>query len=383
MFEFSTAGTILLGAGRLSEAGSAARSLGRHAFVVVGRDGGRARPLLRGLAESGVATTVFALDGEPSVAAVTGAVAVAREAGCDCAVGFGGGSALDAAKAVAALAPNPGAVTDYLEIVGRGQPLTLPSLPCLAIPTTAGTGSEVTRNAVLGSPDHGVKVSLRGPFLLPRIALVDPELAYGLPPALTASTGMDALTQLIEPFVCIRANPLTDSLCREGLARVSRSLRRAFSHGRDPRAREDMAVASLFGGMALANAGLGAAHGFASPIGGRFGAPHGAVCAALLAPVMEVNLRALGRLPAGADAQRRYEEVARILTGRPGASAGDGVAWVRDLVRDLAIPGLGAHGVRAGDAPSLSEQAARASSMKANPVPLTADERVEIVTLAL
>ena len=207
---------------------------------------------------------------------------------CDTVIGFGGGAALDAAKAIAILMTNPGDVTDYLEIIGRGKTLTEPPVPCIAIPTTAGTGSEVTRNSVIASREERVKVSLRSPLMLPKVVVVDPELTYDLPPAITASTGVDALTQLIEPFVCSRANPLTDGLCQEGIERVARSLRRAFeSAGRgeapaDAAAREDMAVASLFGGLALANAGLGAVHGLAAPLGGMIGAPHGAVCAALL-----------------------------------------------------------------------------------------------------
>ena len=194
---------------------------------------------------------------------------------------------------------------------------------------------------------------------------------------------LDALAQLIEPYVCLRANPLTDSFCREGLARVAGALRQACGPGRDARARADMAVASLLGGLALANAGLGAVHGFASPVGGRFGAPHGAVCAALLAPAMEVNLRALRRRGAAGEAERRYAEIARLLTGRPAATADDGVAWVRELVRDLGLPGLRAYGVVPEDAGILAGQAAITSSMQANPVPLTAEERAELLVLAL
>jgi alcohol dehydrogenase class IV len=381
-FEFATAGRILFGAGRIREAGDAARSIGRRAFLVTGANPERSAPLRRLLDAAGVSSTAWRVYGEPTVAAVAAAVAAAREAGCDCVVGFGGGSALDAAKAVAALAPNPGEPADYLEIVGAGRPLAQPSLPCMAIPTTAGTGSEATRNAVLGSPAHGVKVSLRGPTLLPRIALVDPGLTRDLPPAITAATGMDALAQLIEPYVCLRASPFTDALCREGMARVARSLRRAFTDGGDDAARLDMSLASLCGGIALANAGLGAVHGFASPVGGRFGAPHGAVCAALLAPSIEVNLAAL-RSRGGGEGERRYADVARILTGRKSARADEAAAWVRTLVGDLGLPGLGAYGVLPSHFELLSGQAAISNSMKANPAALTAAERVEILARAL
>lgn len=382
-FEFATATRIIFGPGALRDAGTAARGFGRHAFVVTGREPRRAERLLDLLAAEDVAATTFALAGEPTTEVVIAAAAQARAAKCDLVIGFGGGSPLDAAKAVAALLTNPGGLLDYLEVVGRAQPLARPSAPCMTIPTTAGTGAEVTRNAVLLSPAHQVKVSLRSPHLLPRLALVDPELTHGLPPALTASTGLDALTQLIEPYVSNRANPLTDGLCAEGIRRAAPALRRAFHDGRAAAPREDMALASLLGGLALANAGLGAVHGFAAPIGGMFPAPHGAVCAALLPQVMAGNLQAArARLPGG-EALRRYAEVARLLTGEPTATAEDGVRWVRALVAELQIPGLRDYGVTVGHIPLLVERAAQASSMKSNPLLLTAGELTDLLARSL
>jgi alcohol dehydrogenase class IV len=298
-------------------------------------------------------------------------------------VGLGGGSSIDAAKAIAALLANGGDPLDYLEVVGLGMPLLRPSAPWMAIPTTAGTGAEVTRNAVLASPEHGVKVSLRSPTMLPRVALIDPELTHSMPPETTASTGLDALTQLIEPYVSSRANPMTDSLCREGMMRVARSLRRACEEGDDVAAREDMALASLLGGLALANAGLGAAHGFAAPVGGAFDAPHGAVCAAFLPPVMQVNVRALGERQPDHPSLRRYREVARILTGDEGAEVEDGVRWVQQLSADLRVPSLATYGIGPGDFPALVQKAAAASSMKANPIALTPAELEEILERSL
>ena len=298
-------------------------------------------------------------------------------------IGLGGGSALDAAKAVAALAANGGDPLDYLEVIGKGQALRKASLPCIAIPTTVGTGAEVTRNAVLASPEHGIKASLRSPTMLPRLALVDPELTHSLPPEVTASTGLDALTQLIEPFTSSKAIPLTDAFCREGMARAARSLRRAYEHGGDAAAREDMALASLLGGLALANAGLGAAHGFAGPVGGMFSAPHGAVCVALLPHVMAVNVRALRSRQPDSTALRRYDEVARILIGEAAAEAEAGIAWVAALAAALHVPPLAAYGITEADLPALVEKTAVASSTKANPIPLTADELREILALAL
>jgi alcohol dehydrogenase class IV len=382
-FEFASAQRILFGPRTAQEAGHLAADLGRHALVATGRDTRRAAPLLQRLSESGVNATVFSIAGEPDLETIRRGAALARRERCDLVAGFGGGSALDAGKAIAAMMTNEGDLLDYIEIIGRGRALARPSAPFLAIPTTAGTGSEATRNAVLASPEHRVKVSLRSPFLLPSIALVDPELARDLPSALTAATGLDALTQLIEPYTCLRANPITDALCEEGMRRAARSLRAAFVNGADLAAREDMALASLFGGIALANAGLGAAHGLAGPIGGMFPAPHGAVCAALLPHVMRANLRALRlRLP-GSPALARYQTVAQLLTGNPQAGADDGVDWVRALVSDLQISGLGRYGIKPEHAAGLAAKAAQASSMKANPILLTPAELSALLEQAL
>lgn len=382
-FEFATATRIVFGAGTLPEIGGIAREFGRHAFVVTGREPQRAARLIESLVRTGVHTTVFATSGEPTTAGVRAGVAAARAAGCDLVVGMGGGSALDAAKAIAGLLTNEGELLDYLEVVGHGRPLPRPAAPWVAVPTTAGTGTEVTRNSVLASPEHRVKASLRSPHLLARVALVDPELTLDLPPALTASTGLDALTQLIEPYVCARANPLVDALCVEGVRRCARALRRAFNEGHDPAARTDMSLASLLGGLALANAGLGAVHGFAAPIGGMFTAPHGAVCAALLPHVMAANLRALQERQPEAPALAKYEEIARLLTGRPQAVANDGVAWVRELCTALEVQPLSAFGVDESAVPGIVEKAAAASSMKANPVALTTEELGGVLHAAL
>jgi alcohol dehydrogenase class IV len=383
MFEFATATRIIFGAGAIREIGPLARQFGSRALVVTGRDPDRAAPLLAALRQDGVESVALAVTGEPELQTVEGGVALARQGGCQFVISLGGGSAIDAGKAVAAMLANEGELLDYLEVIGRGKALNRPSAPFIAIPTTAGTGSEVTRNAVLASPRHQVKVSLRGLGMLPKIALVDPELTHALPPAVTASTGLDALTQLIEPYVSSRANPMTDALCAEGLSRAANSLRAAFENGRDGAAREDMAIASLFGGLALANAGLGAVHGFAGPIGGQFPAPHGAVCAALLPHVMEANLRALRQRQAASPSLRRYDEIARLLTHSATATADQGVEWVRRLARDLRIPSLAAYGLTPEHIPGLVDKAAKASSMKANPIPLTAEELTGILRNAL
>ncbi len=382
-FEFCTASRIIFGAGTLREIGPIARHAGQRALIVTGRNLQRAEPLLALLRGNGADPVLFSVPREPEIQTVRDGGALGKRAGCDLVIAFGGGSAIDAAKAIAAMLANEGDVLDYLEIIGRGKTLTRPSVPCIAIPTTAGTGSEVTRNSVLASPEQRVKVSLRSPLMLPRVALVDPELTYALPPAITARTGLDALTQLIEPYVCSRANPMTDALCVEGIRRAARSLRRAFENGRDHAAREDMALASLFSGLALANAGLGAVHGFAAAIGGSFPAPHGTICAALLPHVMEINLRALRQRQPANDALRRYDEVARLLTGNAGATADTGVEWVRALVADLQIPRLGSYGIKPEHASELVDKAAKSSSMKANPIALTAAELAAALEPAL
>jgi alcohol dehydrogenase class IV len=382
-FEFATATRIVFGPGTLREVVPAARAMGRRALVVTGRSTERAAGLVADLAAAGVSCAVLSVSEEPTVNLVRQGQRFARGEHCELVIGFGGGSALDAAKAIAALLTNPQDVMDYLEVIGGGQPLSVPGAPFIAIPTTAGTGTEVTRNAVLASPVHRVKVSLRSPLMLARLAVIDPELTYDLPPAVTARTGLDALTQLIEPYTSIRANPLTDGYCLEGMKRVARSLRRAYHDEHNAEARMDMSLASLLGGLSLANAGLGVVHGFAAPVGGMFPAPHGAVCAALLPHGMEMNIRALRARAPESDTLRRYEAVARILTGKVNASAEEGVAWVTELVRELEIPPLSTYGIEAGDVATLVEKASKASSMKANPIVLNSDELREVLTRAL
>ena len=338
---------------------------------------------MEALARAGASAVVFSISGEPSIEDVTRGLECARAAACDTVIGFGGGSVLDTAKAIAGLLTNEGEIFDYLEVIGRGRALIRPAAPCIAIPTTAGTGSEVTRNAVLSSALHRVKVSLRSPHLLPRIALIDPELTYDLPPSITAATGLDALTQLIEPFVSSRANPLTDAFCREGMQRAARSLQRAVEQGSDAGARENMCIASLLGGLALANAGLGAVHGLAAPIGGSFHAPHGAVCAALLPHVIDTNLAALRARTPDHPALDRYNEAARIITGHVDATASDLTQWVRALVLAVKIPRLATYGITATDFAALAKAASASSSMKANPVALTESELSEILSSSL
>ena len=382
-FEFATATRIIFGPGSLREVAPRAAEIGRHAFVVTGRTIDRAAPLLGQLEKRGIEYVTFNVPGEPTTALAFEGVQQARQADCDSVVGIGGGSVLDTGKVIAALLTNGGDVLDYLEVIGDGQQLTEIPAPFIAIPTTAGTGSEVTRNAVLGSPDHRIKLSMRSPLMLPRLAVVDPELTHSMPPAVTASTGLDAITQLMEPYVSNKANPLTDGICREGLRRAARSIRRAYEDGSNPAAREDMSLASLFGGLALANAKLGAVHGFAGPLGGMFSAPHGAICARLLPYVMEANVQALQARAPSSPALARYDEIAQILTGMATARATDGIAWVQDLCAALKVPPLAEFGLKEADIPTVVAKSEKASSMKGNPMTLTDKELAQILRKAM
>ncbi len=383
MFQFATATKLVFGVGALRELPRLAAGLGKRVWLVTG-ESGRHEATVRGLLESAGATvSVARVAGEPTIEDVLRLVEAARAGACELVVGVGGGSVIDGAKALSALIANPGDPLDFLEVVGKGQPLTRAPLPFIAVPTTAGTGAEVTKNSVLGSTEHGVKVSLRSDSMLPRVALVDPELTLSLPPALTAATGLDALTQVIEPFVSCQHNPITDALSREGIRRGARALRRAFHDGSDLEARSDMALTSLFGGLSLANAKLGAVHGFAGPIGGKFPAPHGAVCARLLPGVVACNIEALrAREPKSASLER-YAELARILTGLASACAEDAVGWLRTLTDELEIPPLRAYGVSAGAIPELVRNARRSSSMQGNPIVLGDAELTAVLSAAI
>ena len=344
-FEFATATRIIFGPGTIKELAPATKSFGRRALIVEGESGQRIAGLIGPLSAAGIAISEFHVSGEPTVAVVEAGLKQARAGQCDLVISIGGGSVIDCGKAIAGLITNPGPIYDYLEVVGKGQPLTNLSAHFIAVPTTAGTGSEVTRNAVLTAVDQRVKVSLRSPLMLPRLALVDPELTYTLPPEITAASGLDALTQLIEPFLSNASNPITDAICREGMRRASRSLQAAYQDGDNPLAREDMSLASLFGGIALANAKLGAVHGFAGPIGGMFPAPHGAICARLLPVVLETNLKALrDRAAQGSDLER-FTEMGRILTGDLDSRPEDGIRWLHGLCASLKVPPLATYGI--------------------------------------
>lgn len=397
-FEFSTARRIVFGPGAAEQVPSLVAGYGQTPFLVTGANPDRLTALLEALDARDLTVTVFSVSGEPTVESVQAAVTAAREAQADVVVAIGGGSALDTGKVVAAMLKNQGELSDYLEVVGKGQPLRAQPAPLIAVPTTAGTGAEVTYNAVLGVPDEQVKVSIRSPLMVPRWAIVDPLLTHSMPPELTASTGLDALTQLIEAFVSHKANPLTDGICREGLQRAARSLQPAFEDGQNAQAREDMSLASLFSGLALANAKLGAVHGFAGPLGAMTSAPHGVICGKLLPYVVQANVQALQNVIGGETnasgeeslsreeaqiALARFDELARLLTGTETATALDAVFRLGELCLALGVPGLRRYGLSSADFPEIAQKAKKASSMQGNPIELSEEELVEILARAI
>ena len=382
-FEFATATRIVFGTGTASELGKLASEQGTHALVVTGSNPDRVGDVIQYLTDAGVRHTIFSIADEPTIDIVNQGKAKALSAGCDMVISIGGGSVLDGGKAIAALIPNDGDILDYLEVIGKGQKLKNAPVPFIAIPTTAGTGAEVTKNAVVASPEHRVKVSLRDNRMLPTIALVDPILTYSMPQAITASTGMDALTQVLEPFVSHLANPMTDAFCREGLQRAGRSLRVVYKHPDDIDAREDMALASLLGGLALANAKLGAVHGFAGVLGGMYPAPHGAVCATLLPHVMKANIKAIQDRDPDNPALVRFDEVAQLITGDASATAQTAIEWIDETSQLFNIPTLSTYGIQASDFENIVDKSRDSSSMKGNPIPLTDEELTDILKGAL
>lgn len=380
-FDFSTAGRVIFGEGRLREVGGIAQEYGTRALVVCGSVE-RTQPLFARLDDAKISFTHFAVKGEPTLVLVKEGVELAKASGAQMIISFGGGSAIDAGKAIAALVTNPGDALDYLEVIGKGQKLTQEPLPFIAIPTTAGTGAEVTRNAVVSSPEHRLKVSLRSHLMLPKVALVDPELTYGLPRDITAYTGMDAITQVLEPLVSNAANMMTDMICQLGLLYGANAIFDAYTSD-DHAARATMALVSLWGGIALTNAKLGAVHGFAGVLGGMYDAPHGALCAALLPHVTHVNVRALQEREPNNAAIRRYTSAVNYLSGYKVSDPAQTAEILRELTRSLSIQPLRVYGIQSKDFPEIVEKSAKSSSMKGNPIVLTPDELTEILDRAL
>ena len=383
IFVFTSAGKIVFGRGSSAELGRHCAPSMSRALVVVGKHPERHSKLLEALGAHRVHTTVVSVSSEPTIERADELAELARRSGCDGVVSIGGGSVIDAGKAVAALATNLGGALQYVEVIGRGQALSQPSLPHVAVPTTSGTGAEVTKNAVLGSPEQAVKVSLRSNSMLPAVAVVDSSLCDTLSPEVTAASGLDAFTQVIEPFLSPFANRFTDALCRQAVALTPNALRRAVRDGSDAQARDDMAFVSVCGGLALANAKLGSVHGLAGPLGGMFDAHHGALCGRLLPAALRVNLTALRERAPEHPTLGRYRELASLLTGRSDAPVEAGLDVITALAEEVGTVPLGRYGVTEAAFDEIVTKALGSSSMKGNPIALTRDEVAAVLYAAL
>lgn len=390
-FDFFCPAQIVFGRGTWERLGTLAAGFGRRALVVARPGSLGAGNLMERLTTmldaAGVAVTSCLQHGEPTVADIERAVQAGRSGDCDLVIGLGGGSVIDTAKAAAGLLTNPGSPLDYMEVVGRGQPLEQPAAPWIAVPTTAGTGAEATRNAVIGCPDQQFKASLRSEHLLARVAVIDPELAVSASPGVTASSGLDALCQLIESYTSNRAQPMTDALALQGVALAATALPRACADGGDLEAREAMALAALLSGITLANAGLGAVHGFAAPLGANFPAPHGTICAALLPHVVSANIAALAAESPQHPYLERYADLGRQLTHSPAltrdAALEAAQRFLGDLVRQLKIPPLRNFGLQPADVPGMVALARKASSMRYNPAVLSDDTLARVLAATI
>lgn len=381
-FEFSTASKIIYGCGSVKQVGALSSSFGRRLLIIISKSA--SLKSIEDLLKSGFSKyEVYKVSGEPTYEAIENEIKTLRSIRPDVILAIGGGSTLDFAKVVSALMTNEGDLLDYLEVVGKNQPLVNSPIPMIAAPTTAGTGTEVTKNAVIKISDKAMKVSLRNEKLVPRIALIDPELTLDLPPQITASTGMDALVQLIEPFTSIKSNPFTDLFCIEGIKAISANLQKVYANPVDIQAREQMSFASLLGGLALANAGLGAVHGFAAVLGGMSPIPHGECCAGLLPAVFSANQKALLERDPQNPLLGKFDEISRLVTRHSKAKTSDGVKWFGALIKELKIPQISEYGITLADFPAIIDKVKSASSMKANPVQLTEEELNRILSESL
>ncbi|WP_372378293.1 iron-containing alcohol dehydrogenase [Vibrio natriegens] len=368
MFQFMTATRIIFGEGALQSSLSIINQFGYSVLLVTGRDTQRAIPILNYLKAQGMRYQHVAITGEPNITMVEETAILGRKFKPDMVIAIGGGSVLDMGKALAAIIPNHGDVYDYVEVVGRNVPLKAKPLHFIAIPTTASTGSEVTRNAVLKSGQDKVKVSLRSPDMLADVAIVDPTLTYDTDPYTSGRGAMDAFTHLMEAYVCGEPNPLTDMVCEEGLRRLSRSVIAGCKHN-DHKARSDLSFAALLGGMAITNAKLGAAHGLAAALGGKLDAPHSVITARLAPHVMQENIDA-AKKAGRTDVINRYRKLAQLVTGRTNANEHDGVLWVKMVLDKLELPSLGQFGVCQTSFEQVASDALKSVAIKGNPLPL-------------
>ncbi|MHA2298153.1 MAG: iron-containing alcohol dehydrogenase [Candidatus Hodarchaeales archaeon] len=389
-FEFLHSPRIIFGLSQFQRIGILVKEFGSNALIVASESAlektGAKQIIDEEFSNQDIEVTFFQVKGEPEIELVDRGADLGKESGANVVVGIGGGSAVDAGKAIAGLITNGGSTLDYMEVIGKGKKIGRPTLPYIAVPTTAGTGSEVTKNAVISARKEGFKASIRSLYLVPSLVVIDPELMVTIPQEVTARCGMDTLTQLIESYTSRNANPLTDSLAELGIKFAAKSIRVTYSTGTDIDARESMALASLLSGLCLANAGLGAVHGFASPIGAIYPIPHGSVCAALLPPTVEMNMRELKKLPDHLSLEK-YARIGELLTGRTFTEADEAckatTEYLYDLSTFLKIARLSSFGIEAENFPEIIEKAKKASSMKYNPIKLSTGALQDILERAL
>ncbi|RMG25205.1 MAG: iron-containing alcohol dehydrogenase [Bacteroidetes bacterium] len=386
-FQFAPCPKLYVGAGSFDGLPAHIQSLGAKALLVTGRSSLEASPfwsyLQQGLDQRGIPYAHWRIEGEPSPGQVDDCVQSHRQAGIEVVVAIGGGSVLDGGKAISAMLMEQGGVKQYLEGVGSRQPSGR-KVPFIAVPTTAGTGSEATKNAVLSEPGpQGYKKSLRHERFVPDMAVVDPRLTLSCPPHITAASGMDAFTQLLEAYLSTAASPLTDALALEGLAAIRKGLPEAFEQGHSTEARSQMAYAALLSGLCLANAGLGLVHGFASSVGGRHHIPHGALCARLMGPVNRITLRAIFRSQQDQQALHKYAQAGRLFTQKEKQSPAYYATFLIELIEAWTaafhLPSLSDYHINSQHFPEIIDH----TSHKNHPVSLSRAELLEILQACL
>ncbi|KIN73536.1 iron-containing alcohol dehydrogenase [Sulfitobacter guttiformis] len=376
MFSFFSPQAIHFGRGQSQKTAALAATFGTSVLLVHGASVARAQWLIDACHSAGLTIETISCANEPSLPDIERALRQLNGVSPDIVIGLGGGSVLDFAKALAALICCKGDPMSYLEVVGDGRPLDHPPLPMIALPTTAGTGAEVTKNAVILVPDWGIKVSLRDPRMVPNIAIVDASLMQGAPKQVALAAGLDAVTQVIEPYLSIKANPMTDALCHAAISTGLSALRDVVEND-TPEAWDRMAWVSTCGGLALANAGLGAVHGFAGVIGGETNAPHGAICGLLLPAVLESHLRKAEEHTEVAG--RLHWVLHQIDAYFAQGEKGEGITALRSWSQKMGLRGLEGLGLSVADYPKVAEAASKTSSMSGNPFVLLQHELLEIL----
>ncbi|MCI5039900.1 MAG: iron-containing alcohol dehydrogenase [Donghicola eburneus] len=374
-FALAAPARIEFGRGKSSMVAPAVTALGLRVLLVRGRSVAWADTLERDLKSGGAAVTVVYGSGEPDLPLLLDLVEEATEAQIDVVVGVGGGSVIDLAKALAALVPAPAGPMRYLEVVGEGKPLEAAPLPFVAVPTTSGTGAEVTKNAVIGIPEASRKVSLRDDRMLADLAVIDPALTDGCPTSVTLASGLDAIVQVIEPYLSSRATVLTDALCRDAIPMGLSALVRLMK-AEDPEARDAMALTSVYGGLALANAGLGAVHGVAGVLGGTTGIAHGVLCGRFLCPVLRDH-EAAPDLPE--DTRVRLQRVKEWIATALGTDPEQAIDALDRWIDSAGLPRLSTLVDTLIDAERIAEASAMSSSMKGNPVTIPQDRLTKMI----